>query len=110
VRLPLLILLLPVIGRCAALAPDALSVFQKPGVPPALYAKIEHGVPLTLDDVVTLSRADVSRGAMIDYLYSFGRHFRITSAEAAELRRQGVSPDIIDYILSPSSHPPLFAF
>ena len=74
-------------------------------MPGALYAKVEHGVPLTLPDVVTLSRADVSKGAIIDYLYSFGRHFRLTAADVWELRREGVSTDLIDYMTSPSAHP-----
>jgi len=108
------LILFALFGRCAAfaaaLAPDALSVFRQPGVPGALYAKVEHGVPLNLSDVVILSRAQVSGGAIIDYLYSFGGHFRLTAADVAELRREEVSPNLIDYMTSPSAHPSPFGF
>jgi hypothetical protein len=99
------LILLPLAAQCAALAPDALSAFQRPGVPAALYEKVESGVPLALPDVVALSRADVSHGAIIDYLYSFGEHFRLTGADVSQLREEGVSPDLIDYMKSPSAHP-----
>jgi hypothetical protein len=104
------LLSLPTLAQSAALAPDALALFDKPGVPEALHAKVEHGVPLTLPDVITLAHAEVSRGAIIDYLYSFGRHFRLTTADILELRRQGVSPDLIDYMTSPASHPGWFGY
>jgi hypothetical protein len=105
-----LLILLPVIGNCAALAPDALAAFRRPGVPDSLYAKVRHGIPLTLPDVVTLSRADVSRGAIIDYLYSFGTHFYLTTADIRQLRREAVSTDLIDYMTSLPAHPGWFAF
>jgi hypothetical protein len=98
-------ILFPLLGNCAALEPDALSAFRQPGVPEALYAKVEHGVPLTLPDVVALSRAQVSHGAIVDYLYSFGRHFHLAAADVQELRYDGVSPDLIDYMMSPPAHP-----
>ncbi len=104
------LILMPLLGNCAALAPDALSAFRKPGVPPALFAKVEGGVPLGLQDVVTLSDADVSKGAIVDYLYSFGRHFNLSPADIAQLHRDGVSPDLIDYMSSPSAHPSPFGF
>jgi hypothetical protein len=98
------------VGRCAALAPDALAAFQQPGVPVGLCAKVEHGVPLTLSDVVILSRADVSKGAIVDYLYSFGRHFNLTAVDVRELRRENVTWDLIDYMKSPAAHPSPFIF
>jgi len=110
VKTAVFLLLFPLIGRCAALAPDALSVFRQPDVPGALYEKVEHGVPLTLPDVVILARAGVSRGAIVDYLYSFGRHFRLTPADVWELRQEGVSADLIDYMTSPPAHPSPFGF
>jgi hypothetical protein len=79
-------------------------------VPGALFAKVEHGVPLTLADVVILSRAEVSRGALVDYFYSFGRHFRLSEGDVRELRREGVSPDLIDYMTSPGAHPSALGF
>lgn len=98
------------LGRCAALDSDALPAFRQPGVPDGLYDKVEHGVPLTLADVVTLSRADVSRGAIVDYLYSFGEHFHISAGDVSQLREEGVGADLIDYMTSPSAHPSAFGF
>jgi len=70
----------------------------------------DNSRPAALDDVVTLSNAGVSNAAIIEFLYSFGRHFRLTLADAWALKRKGVSPDVIDYLTSPASHPPGFLF
>ncbi len=104
------LILFPLLGRCAALAPDALSAFQQPGVPGALFAKVERGGPLTLPEVIILSRAEVSRGAIVDYLYSFGGHFRLTPEDVSQLRQEGVGADLIDYMTSPYAHPSHFGF
>ncbi len=105
VRIALLLVLFPIAGQCAALAPDALSLFQQPGVAEATYEKVERGVPLTLADVVALSKTDVSGGAIIDYLYTYGEHFNLTPADVGELRSEGVRPNLIDYMESTSAHP-----
>jgi len=110
VRAAAFLILFPLLASGAALAPDALSAFQQPGVPLAVYAKVEREVPLVLPDVVTLSRAGVSKGAIIDYLYSFGEHFRLTAADVRQLRQQEVGADLIEYMTSPSAHPPIFGF
>lgn len=91
-------------ARCAALDRDGLAPFQRPGVPGALYAKVEHGAPLTLADVVTLSRAGVSRASIVEYLYSFGHAFRLTPQEVWQLRQEGVSADLLDYMTDPVAH------
>ena len=105
-----LLILLPVAARCAALDSDALLYFQTPGVPPQLFAKVEHGDPLSLPDVVTLARAQVSRGSIVAYLYSFGGHFNLTSVDVWNLRRQGVSADLIDYMTSTPARANRFGF
>jgi hypothetical protein len=110
VKLAGLLILLPLAAHCAALDSDALSAFQTPAVPPPLYAKVEHGDPLTLLDVVALARAQVSRGSIVAYLNSFGGHFKPTPADVWNLRRQGVSADLIDYITSPPARASRFGF
>jgi hypothetical protein len=101
----LILILFPLLASGAALEQDALSDFQRPGVPPALYAKVERGFPLTLPDVVILTKADVSKGAIIIYLYRFGEHFRLTPADFAYLQREDISGDLIEYMASPDAHP-----
>jgi len=98
------------LAGCAGLGPDAMSAFRRPGVPDALCAKVQHGQPLTLSDVITLSRAGVSDGAIIDYLYTFGAHFSLSSADADKLRHDGVSVNLVDYMTGPTSHPSHFDF
>jgi len=104
------LILFPLLGRCAALEPDALSAFRQPRVPSALYAKLEHGIPLTLPDVATLSIDRVPGGAIIDYLYSSGGHFHLTANDVRVLPREGVRTDLIAYMTSPSAHPGRLAF
>ena len=105
-----ILIFFPLLVKGAALGPDALSAFQKPGVPEGLYEKVEHGIPLALPDVVALSRAQVSGAAIIDYLYSFGRHFNLSPSDVWSLREQGVSPDLLDYMTSAAAHPHQFPF
>lgn len=106
----LLLILSPALARCAALDSTALSAFHLPGVPDTLCSKVEHGIPLTLDDVATLSRAGVSRASIIDYLYTFGGRFNLDPATASQLQSQGVPADLIDYMQSPPAHTSHFAF
>jgi hypothetical protein len=110
VKTAVFLILFPLLASGAALAPDALSAFQQPHVPASLYAKIEHGIPLALPDVVILSSAGVSKAAIIDYLYSFGHHFHLTASDVRLLQEQQVGADLIDYMTSPPAHPAKFAF
>jgi hypothetical protein len=97
-------------ARSAALDSYALAPFQAPGVPPQLFAKVEHGDPLTLPDVLTLARAQVCRGSIVAYLYSFGGHFILRPEDIPNLRREGVSADLIDYMTSPPARAPRLGF
>jgi hypothetical protein len=99
-----------VAAKCAALDSYALAPFQIPGVPAPLYAKVEHGDPLTLPDVVTLARSEVSRGAIVAYLYSFGGHFDLSPTDVWNLRRQGVSADLIDYMTGSAARASRFGY
>jgi hypothetical protein len=104
VKAAVFILVFPLMARCAALDRYAMAPFQTPGVPGALYARVEHGAPLTLADVVTLSRVGVSRASIVDYLYSFGHAFRLTPQQVWQLRHAGVSADLLDYMTDPAAH------
>lgn len=83
---------------------DELVNFQQPGVPPRLFSKVSHGIPLTIEDVETLSQAGVHSGSIINYLYTFGRHFHLTAAQVEELHANGASADLIAYMTSPDAH------
>ena len=98
-----LFLFIPLCAKCAALDSYALAPFQVPGVPPELFAKVEHGDPLTLPDVLALARAQVCRGSIVAYLYSFGGHFNPSPEDISNLRREGISADLIDYMTSPQA-------
>lgn len=95
---------------CSPIAPEELIEFQQPGVPPALYNKIAHALPLSLSDIETLAQAHVHSGSIINYLYTWGRHFVLTEADVAELKRNHAPTDLISFMASADAKPPLLFF
>jgi hypothetical protein len=104
------LVLIATLTHGAALESESLAQFRMPRVPVETYQKVAHGGPLKLNDVVILSRAGVSHAEIISYLYTYGERFRLSPAQVADLRQQGVTSDILDYLISPPAQPPRLGF
>jgi hypothetical protein len=74
------------------------SSVQRAGVSPAIYDKMMHGDPLSVNDVISLSRARVSDGVIVRYIRDQGTVYGLNGQDFDQLHQAGVSPSVIDYM------------
>ncbi|MCE0524021.1 MAG: hypothetical protein LV480_14020 [Methylacidiphilales bacterium] len=87
----------------AACAPTAqqqadYNQVQRSGVSSAIYDKMEHGDPLSVSDIASISRAHVSDAVIIRYIRDHGAVYYLAPADIDYLRNSGVSQSVIDYM------------
>jgi len=98
--------LLPILALTFLLAGCGLSdqqkvdyaAVQRSGVSSAIYDKMMHGDPLSVNDVAALSRARVSDGVIIRYIRDHDTVYALTSADYDTLHAAGVSPSVVDFM------------
>ena len=71
---------------------------QRAGVSPAIYDKMVHDDPLSINDVISLSRARVSDAVIVRYIRDHGTVYSLSNYDLDNLRNAGVSPSVIDYM------------
>jgi hypothetical protein len=71
---------------------------QRSGVSPAIYDKMVHDDPLSVNDVIALSQARVSDGVIVRYIRDHGTVYYLSPPDMDHLRQAGVSPSVIDYM------------
>jgi len=104
-RCSLLVLLC--VAGCATLNRTDRYYLQDHSVPPVLYTHMLHGEPLSLGEIATLSQHHVSAGFIIHYLNDTGAVYRLSTDDVMRLRQEGVSREVIDYLLdTPSLYAP----
>ena len=81
---------------CAAYSDAQLTQLSRSGVSHSTLTRMEHGYPLGPDDIVELSRRNVPPGLIIRHLDRHGFDGLLTRSEAAQLRRSGVHPAVVD--------------
>jgi len=69
------------------------------GVSPAIYDKMVHGDPLSINDIVVLSKAHVNDGIIVRYIRDHSSVYYLGSSDVGYLHSEGVSPSVIDYML-----------
>ena len=69
------------------------------GVSPAIYDKMVHSDPLSINDIVSLSQARVSDGIIVRYIRDQGTVYALNGQDLDHLRQAGVSPSVIDYMV-----------
>jgi hypothetical protein len=57
-----------------------------------------HGDPLSLNDIMTLSRAHVSDSVIVRYIRDQGTVYALNGQDFDALHQAGVSPSVIDYM------------
>ena len=72
---------------------------ESSGVSPAIYDKMVHDDPLSVNDIAALSRARVNDGITIRYIRDHGTRYFLSQGEIQYLQRNGVSPSVIDYMV-----------
>ena len=97
---------LPLFAAAALLAGCGLSDQQKAdyasvqrsGVSPAIYDKMVHDDPLSVNDVISLSQARVGDGVIVRYIRDHGTVYALSGEDMDNLRHAGVSPSVIDFM------------
>ncbi len=72
------------------------------GVSPAIYDKMVHGDPLSINDIIAISKARVNDGVIIRYIRDHGAVYFLDSSDVQHLRNEGVSQSVVDYMLQTS--------
>lgn len=110
-RLFLLLCLSLALCSCATLYHRDRALLESHRVTGALYDKMMHHEPLTLDDIVALSRKGVPGPFIVHYLQPTYTVFKLTPGDVVRLRQAKVEDGVIRYLLatpslySPSSVP-----
>jgi hypothetical protein len=73
---------------------------QAHGVDPALTQKMTHFAPLTLPEIVELSKHGVLPEEIIQYLHATHYVYTISDADGYHLNGQGVNPTVITYLFA----------
>ncbi len=71
---------------------------QRAGVSPAIYDKMVHDDPLSVNDIMALSQARVSDGVIIRYIRDHGTIYALNGEDYDRLHQAGVSPSVVDYM------------
>ena len=71
---------------------------QRSGVSSAIYDKMVHGDPLSVNDVISLSQARVSDSVIVRYIRDQGTVYALNGEDFDRLHRAGVSPSVIDFM------------
>src|SRR5438128_9405252 len=87
---------------CADLSRYDRSVLEQHRVSPALYEKMTHRDPLTLEDIVELSKRGLPASFIVHYLHSTSQVYQLTTDDVLQLKRAGVANEVIDYLLPTS--------
>ena len=85
---------------CATLPHRDRSLLLSHGVGASLYEKMLHEEPITLPEIVDLSRHRLPAPFVIDYLASTYYVYNLNSDDVLQLKRAGVAREVIDYLLS----------
>ncbi len=97
--------LIVIVGFLSACAPSAqqkadFAAVEASPVSPATYDKMVHGDALSVNDLIGLGRARVNEGVILRYERDHEVIYYLTSTDVAHLRDAGLSPSLIDYLLS----------
>ena len=93
------LLALMAIAGCATLDRTDRNVLENHHVSTTLYARMIRKDPLSLTDIIELSRKQVAPGFIIHYLSSTYMVYRLHLDEISRLREAKVAREVIDYLI-----------
>lgn len=101
--LPLVILSVSLLGCAATSAPpDGSGNAKIERISPEELARIlpKPDPKLSLESIVRLSKAGATPQEVIGRIKETGSRYELSASQAIDLNRQGVSPEVLDYIQS----------
>jgi hypothetical protein len=79
---------------------------QRSGVSPAIYDKMVHDDPLSVGDIIALSRARVSDGVIVRYIRDHDTVYYLNAQDYSRLHDGGVSNSVIDFMAHTAPYGP----
>lgn len=89
-----------VLTGCASLSEADRTILTQHRVSPTLIASMSRGRSLSLADIIELSEHRLPPSFILRYIRSTYAVYRLSSSDVITLRRAGVSPVVIDYLLT----------
>jgi len=86
------------LAGCSELDHRQVAHYQDYGISDSLYGKMQRHQPLTLPDVVDLSRHNVHSSEIMAYLSYSNTNISLSDEEARDLLREKVNGDVITYL------------
>jgi len=99
-RLLALLTLTFAFSGCTTLSTRDRNLLQDHGVSAAVYNKMSHHEPLTLDDIIELSHRGVPGAFIVHYLQPTYVVYKLSPDDATRLRQQGVAEGVMRYLLA----------
>ncbi len=94
-------MLIPVLmAGCDTLTHQDRAILREHGVSADVYDQMLYGDPLSLDDVIALSKRSVPAGLIIHYMDETEIAYRLRKADVTRLREAGVNEEVISHMLS----------
>jgi len=104
-------LALVLLAGCAAINRTEQKTLVQHNVSPVVSDRMVRGEPLSLNDIIELSRKDVPPQLVTHYLYSIRAVYALDKPALACLNQAKVSKEVIDYLLeTPSLFPPQYYY
>lgn len=103
-RISLLILIGFLAAGCETLSQKDASILRDHNVPAPLQQKMVRHDSLPPVDVVELSRRHVPAPLIVNYLESTGTVYALKTRDVLALRRDGVSEEVLDFMLQTPSY------
>jgi len=97
-----LLLLLLALAACSTLSKSELAGIHERHVSQAVVAKLEKGDPLKPADIIELTLRKAPQEQIVKYVKKTGVHSPLSQGEAEEMRRAGVSAQVIDLLAKES--------
>ena len=91
---------------CSTLHEGDRYLLQEHHVSPELYARMLHGEPLSIPDIIDLSRRQVPPPFIVHYIWKTYAVYHLSGSDIATLKKAEVSQQVIDYLLASA---PLYA-
>ena len=96
---------------CAAINRAEQKTLVQHNVSPVVSDRMVRGEPLSLSDIIELSRKNVQPGLITHYLYSIRAVYALDKPALARLNQAKVSKEVVDYLLeTPSLFPPQYYY
>jgi len=95
------------LSGCATLKPDERALLLEHNVSPETFDRMRYNEPLTVPDIIELSKRGVPVPFIIHYLRRTETSYPLSPSDITELKNAGVSPDVVNYLLAtPSIYSP----